>query len=76
MQTLQMVLSLSHLIALHDALRENFRKVTNNEMWTAKRHWTSFTLALTSSNCRLCYWQRIVGRSVKFNERGRERGGG
>ena len=32
MQTLQMVLSLSHLIALHDALRENFRKVTNNEM--------------------------------------------
>ena len=36
--TLRIVLTLSHLRALHDALRENFLKVTNNEMLTAKRH--------------------------------------
>ena len=44
MQTLRIVLTLSQLIALHDGLRETFFKVTNNEMWTAKRHQTSFTL--------------------------------
>ena len=38
MQTLRIVLTWSHLRALHDALRETFLKVTNNEMWTAKRH--------------------------------------
>ena len=53
MRTLQIV-PLSHVIALHDALPETFLKVTNNEMWTAKRHRTSLTLALTSNNCRLC----------------------
>ena len=31
MQTLLIVLTLSHLKALHDALRETFLKVTNNE---------------------------------------------
>ena len=36
--TLRIVLTLSHLRALHDALRETFLKVTNNEMLTAKRH--------------------------------------
>ena len=36
--TLRIVLTLSHLSALHDALRETFLKVTNNEMLTAKRH--------------------------------------
>ena len=54
MQTLQIVLTFSHLIALHDGLRETFLKVTNNEMWTVKRHRTSFTLVMTSNNCRLC----------------------
>ena len=37
MQTLRIVITLSYLIALHDALRETFLKVANNEMWTAKR---------------------------------------
>ena len=37
MQTLRIVITLSHLRALHDyALRETFLKVTNNEMLTAK----------------------------------------
>ena len=30
-------ITLSHLRALHDALRQTFLKVTNNEMLTAKR---------------------------------------
>ena len=38
MQTLRIVITLSHLRALHDALRETFLKVTNNEILTAKRH--------------------------------------
>ena len=38
MQTLRIVLTFSHLRALHDALRETFLKVTNDEMLTAKRH--------------------------------------
>ena len=38
MQTLQIVLTLSYLKTLHDALRETFLKVTNNEMWPTKRH--------------------------------------
>ena len=32
MQNLQIVVTLSHLRALQDALRETFLKVTNNEM--------------------------------------------
>ena len=32
MQTLRIVLTLSYLRALHDALRETFLKVTNNDM--------------------------------------------
>ena len=32
MQTLRIELTLSHLGALHDALRETFLKVTNNEI--------------------------------------------
>ena len=39
MQTLRIVLTLPYLRALHDALRETFLKVTNNEMQTAKWHW-------------------------------------
>ena len=42
MQTLLIVLTLSHLRALHDALRETFLKVTNNENDTE----TSFRRAL------------------------------
>ena len=38
MQTLRIVITLFHLRALPDALRETFLKVTNNEMLTAKRH--------------------------------------
>ena len=38
MQTRRIVTTLSHLRALHNALRETFLKVTNNEMLTAKRH--------------------------------------
>ena len=32
MQTLRIVIALSHLRALQDTLRETFLKVTNNEM--------------------------------------------
>ena len=32
MQSLRIVLTLSHIRVLHDALRETFLKVTNNEM--------------------------------------------
>ena len=38
MQTLRIVITFSHLRALHDALRETFLEVTNDEMITAKRH--------------------------------------
>ena len=37
MQTLTIVLTLSYLKTLHDARREIFLKVTDNEMWTTKR---------------------------------------
>ena len=49
MQTLRIVITWSHLRALHDALRETFLQVTNNEMQTAKpalgAHW--FQIAVT-----------------------------
>ena len=38
MQTLRIVITLSHLRALHDALRETFLKVTNVYNKTTKRH--------------------------------------
>ena len=49
MQTLRIVITLSHLRALHDALRETFLKETNNENDTE----TSFRRTLISNNCHL-----------------------
>ena len=37
MQTLPIVLTLFYLKTLHDALREIFLEVTDNETWTTKR---------------------------------------
>ena len=50
MQTLRIVITLTHLRVLHDALRETFLKVTNNENDTE----TSIRRALISNNCHLC----------------------
>ena len=65
MQTLPIVLTLSYLKTLHDALREIFLKVTDNEMWTTKTtrkpglgaHWFQITVT--------CVRQRNVGRDEK-----------
>ena len=66
MQTLRIVITLSHLRALHDALRETFLKVTNNEIFTAKRH--------RSQLKALWCLRRTVGRIEKKKEKngGRE----
>ena len=71
MQTLRIVITLSHLRALHDALRETFLKVTNNEILTAKRH--------RSQLKALWFLRRTVGRIEKRKKRRegvRGRGGG
>ena len=66
MQTLRIVLTLSYLRAKHDALRETFLKVTDNEMYTAKRPRTSYRRPLRiSNNCRFRVLERIVGRGGK-----------
>ena len=62
MQTLRIVITLSHLRALHDALRETFLKVTNNEILTAKRHQALWCL------------RRTVGRIEKKKETKRREG--
>ena len=69
MQTLRIVITLSHLRALHDALRETFLKVTNNEILTAKRH--------RSQLKALWCLRRTVGRiEEKKTEGGSEGKGG
>ena len=42
MQSLRIVLTLSHLRALRDALELTFLRVTDNEIWTAKWHRNQF----------------------------------
>ena len=67
MQTLRIVITLSHLRALHDALRETFLKVTNNEILTAKRH--------RSQLKALWCLRRTVGRIEKKKEEKKRREG-
>ena len=50
-QTLRIVITLSHLRALHDAIRDTFLKVTNIKLNGTE---TSFRRALISNNCHLC----------------------
>ena len=64
MQTLQIVLTLSHLIALHDALRETFLKVTDtkSELLNGTEpallsHWLQIIVT--------CVRQRIVDKGGK-----------
>ena len=65
MQTLRIVITLSHLRALHDALRETFLKVTNNEIFTAKRH--------RSQLKALWCLRRTVGRIEKKKRKKKEK---
>ena len=65
MQTLRIVITLSHLRALHDALRETFLKVTNNEILTAKRH--------RSQLKALWCLRRTVGRIEKKKRKKKEK---
>ena len=67
MQTLRIVITLSHLRALHDALRETFLKVTNNEILTAKRH--------RSQLKALWGLRRTVGRIEKKKKKKKTKGG-
>ena len=68
MQTLRIVITLSHLRALHDALRETFLKVTNNEIFTAKRH--------RSQLKALWCLRRTVGRIEKKKKKKKKTEGG
>ena len=66
MKTLWIVITLSHLRALHDALRKTFLKVTN--IWTASKpvlgaRW--FQISVT------CVKERVVGGDKKNREGGR-----
>ena len=61
MQTLRIVITLSHLRALYDAPRETFLKVTNNEILTAKRHRRQLKA--------LWCLRRTVGRIEKIKKR-------
>ena len=65
MQTLRIVITLSHLRALHDSLRETFLKVTNNEILTAKRH--------RSQLKALWCLRRTVGRIEKKKKKKKEK---
>ena len=73
MQTPQIVLTFTHLRALHDVLQETFLKVTNNEMWTALPQRTSFFIGAHWFQITVtCVRQRIVGRDGKKVKKGRE----
>ena len=53
---LRIAFTLSLLRALHDALRETFFEVTNNEMYTAKRYRNQLWVRTDfNNNCLLCY---------------------
>ena len=67
MQTLRIVITLSHLRALHDVLRETFLKVTNNEILITKRH--------RSQLKALWCLRRTVGRIEKKKKRKKTEGG-
>ena len=72
MQTLRIVITLSHLRALHDALRETFLKVTNNEILTAKRHRSQ----LKALWCLRRTVGRIEGKKTEGGSEGKGGGGG
>ena len=66
MQTLRIVITLSHLSALHDALRETFSQ--GDQYLTVE----CLRRALISNNSVTCMKERTVGRNKEIRKEGEE----